>query len=167
MPQVFFGKCCRLLKDQEKRVNQEFNRIYGSQRVALDTQDESESLFSHPQSIPARNPCQDSDEYSYMDQNSTSSSNVIVSQKLMKIESNFRIVTSLYDDMQEYQGRQSDAIDSVSKRFDTIDKNINACSEAVADVNRYEQGNDMSYTRVAVYCLIAMITLLMLRIYRI
>ena len=85
----------------------------------------------------------------------------------MKIESNFRIVTSLYDDMQEYQGRQSDAIDSVSKRFDTIDKNINACSEAVADVNRYEQGNDMSYTRVAVYCLIAMITLLMLRIYRI
>lgn len=168
MPQVFFGKCCRLLKDQEKRVNQEFNRIFGNQRVDAESSNESMSLFTKPQQpIDPKFIGNKLDEDSFLEQNSTSCSTLVVNQKLKKIESDFRMVTSLYDDMQNYQCRQTESIDSVSKKFDLVSKNVEVCRESIMEVNQYETGADRSVVKIVVYCLSAMVILLMLRMFRI
>lgn len=157
------------MKEQEKRINQEYCRVFGKKGEEDQIDDEMGTLFSHNTFKQTKKFQNDSfQEGKDQDQNSTSSSSVIIDQRLKKIESDFRLVTSLYDDMSSIQQRHSSSIDQLNKQFDATVKSTTAATNHLKVLHEHASETHSSYgTKImisAIGCLTLFILLRFLRL---
>lgn len=90
----------------------------------------------------------------------TIASTRIYDKKLLKIESDFRLVTSIYDDMSEIQHRQSGHLISVNSNLEAAVKRTTEAREEMKQTMSYSQQGSQGLTCKSVVIGLSLLTLL-------
>jgi len=156
-------KCLELLKKQEKRISTEFSRVFGADSLESedsDNTDESTSLFrSHSEKRGKEELGRSSSPSKSFMQEQTESSTIIIDKRLQKIESDFKMVNSLYDDMDDLQKRQSGHIGTIGASLDTVLKKTELAREELKETLEYANQTKQSFGGKVVALLAGVISL--------
>lgn len=180
MTQTFFVKCLKLLKEQERKLEQEYLRVFGvetptdsgsnsrleSHSGGDDDEGDGESLLFDEtmKKPPTTTSYRDGDG----DVELGSAKTFIVNKKLKKIETDFKLVNSIYGEMSDLQMSQSEQIHKITSGLDSVVKKTALAREDLKITN--EETNATASVgqakKVGVILLTLLVTILIFRVFQ-